>query len=513
VSFPGEELYNNKEKIMTETRPIRTRFAPSPTGHMHLGSGRTALYAYLYARHMGGQFILRIEDTDQKRTVEGAEQELIDGMHWMGINWDEGPDKGGPYGPYRQSERKQIYLNYAEELVHNRHAFYCFCTPERLEKVRQEQQKNKQAPHYDGTCRNISAEEAQKRVDAGERHVIRFKTPKEGITTVHDTIRGDIVVENRTIDDYILVKSDGWALYHLAAMVDDHEMKITHVIRGSEWLPTFPLHAMIVRAFGWQEPEWVHLSVFLKPSGKGKMSKREAADLVKNGYSIFIKDLQGLGYLPEAVVNWIALMGWSYDDHTEFFKIKDLVEKFSLGHLNPSPAAINFTKFDYFNGLHIRALPIEELAKRIKPFFDAKGLIADDLLLKKIAPIIQERITSLDEAVDMAGFFCQDSVAPEPLELVAKGLSAKQSMEVAKSSLAVLEKAEEMQPAIVEPPMRELIERLGLSAGQAFGIMRVAITGQRVSPPLFESMEIIGKEKVIQRMKAAIEILGKLESD
>jgi len=348
---------------MTTDRPIRTRFAPSPTGHMHLGSGRTALYAYLLAQHTGGQFILRIEDTDQKRYVEGAEQELIDGMHWLGIDWDEGPDKGGHYGPYRQSERKQIYLDHAQKLIESGHAYYCFCPSERLEKVRQEQQKNKQAPHYDGMCRNLNPEEAARRVLAGEKHVIRFKTPKDGATTVHDVVRGDITVENRTIDDYVLVKSDGWALYHLAAMVDDHEMKITHVIRGSEWLPTFPLHAMIVRSFGWEEPEWVHLSVFLKPSGKGKMSKREAADLVKDGYSIFIKDLRGLGYLPEAVVNWIALMGWSYDDHTEFFTLKDLVDKFSLDHLNPAPAAINFTKLDYFNGLHIRSLPLTELAK------------------------------------------------------------------------------------------------------------------------------------------------------
>lgn len=494
-----------------DKRPVRTRFAPSPTGHMHLGSGRTALYAYLFARHMGGQFILRIEDTDQKRYVEGAEKELIDGMHWMGIDWDEGPDKGGLFGPYRQSERKEIYQKYGRQLVEKGHAYYCFCIPERLEKVRQEQQKNKIAPHYDGTCRIISPQEAQKRVDAGERHVIRFKTPKEGTTTVHDIIRGDIVVENRTIDDYVLVKSDGWALYHLAAMVDDHEMQITHVIRGSEWLPTFPLHAMIVRAFGWQEPEWVHLSVFLKPSGKGKMSKREAADLVKDGYSIFIKDLAGLGYLPEAVVNWIALMGWSYDDHTEFFKIPDLIEKFSLEHLNPSPAAINFTKFDYFNGLHIRALASDDLAMRIKPFFEQKGMNPGDGLLKKITPIIQERINTLDEVVDMAGFFCLDEIHPEPSELVAKGLTAAQSHDAALASLQVLESAPDINLTTVEPPMRELIENLGLSAGQVFGIMRVAITGQKVSPPLFESMEIIGKEKVLQRMRNAVEILACLQ--
>jgi len=309
--------------------PVRVRFAPSPTGHMHLGSARTALYDYLLAKKTGGKFILRIEDTDQKRYVEGAEQELIEGLRWLGVDFDEGPDIGGPFGPYRQSERKGIYLKYAEQLVESGHAYYCFCTPERLTKVREEQQRRKEAPHYDGNCRNIRIEEARQRIEKGEKHVIRFKTPKEGTTTVKDLLRGEITVENRTLDDYILVKSDGWALYHLAAMVDDHLMKITHVIRGSEWLPSLPLHSLIMQAFNWPEPVWVHLSVFLKPSGKGKMSKREKDELLKDGYSIFIKDLKDLGYLPEAVVNWVSLMGWSFDDHTEFFTLSDLIDKFS----------------------------------------------------------------------------------------------------------------------------------------------------------------------------------------
>ena len=266
-------------------KPARVRFAPSPTGHMHLGSARTALYDYLLARKTGGQFILRIEDTDQKRYVEGAEQELLDGLHWLGLEWDEGPDKGGEYGPYRQSERKEIYQKYARQLVETGHAFYCFCTPERLKSVREEQIKNKVQAKYDGTCRNIPLHEADQRIKNGEQHVVRFKTPKEGTTVVNDLLRGEIVVDNSTLDDYIIVKSDGLALYHLAAPVDDHLMKITHVLRGSEWLPTFPLHSLIHKAFGWEEPVWVHLSVFLKPSGKGKMSKREAQDLAKDGKS------------------------------------------------------------------------------------------------------------------------------------------------------------------------------------------------------------------------------------
>lgn len=492
------------------SRPARVRFAPSPTGHTHLGSARTALYDYLLARQTGGQFILRIEDTDRKRYVPGAEQELMDSLRWLGLQWDEGPDVGGPYGPYRQSERKEIYQQYARQLVESGHAYYCFCTPEQLAQVREEQKRRKEPAHYPGTCRNIPLSEAEARVKAGEPHVIRFKMPKEGATTGVDLLRGPITVENRNLDDSIIVKTDGWALYHLAAMVDDHLMKITHVIRGSEWLPTFPLHVQIIRAFGWEEPVWVHLSVFLKPSGKGKMSKRESGDLLKDGYSIFVKDLEGLGYLPEAVINWVSLMGWSYDDHTEFFTMNDLIEKFSLEKLNPSPAAINFSKLDHFNGLHIRSLDVADLANRIRPYYTQSGYNPSQETLLKIAPIIQERLTTLDEAPELTGFFFEEQVSPEPEELIAKGLSAQESAEVARRSLEVLESVPEMTPEAAEPPMRALVEELGLKPGQVFGILRMAVTGRKVSPPLFESMEIIGREKVLERVRKAIELLEEM---
>jgi len=287
-------------------------------------------------------------------------------------------------------------------------------------------------------------------------------------------------------------------------------MNITHVIRGSEWLPTFPLHGLIHRALGWQEPEWVHLSVFLKPSGKGKMSKRESAELIKDGHSIFVKDLEGLGYLPEAVVNWIALMGWSYDDHTEFFTLPDLVEKFSLDKLNPSPAAINFTKFDHFNGLHIRALLLNELVRRMKPYFVEKGFQVDDATLLKIAPIIQERLQGMDDAPELAGFFFKPDVNPDVAELAIKDLTPAESADLAKKILAILESLPDVKLETAEPPMRKLVEQSGLKAGQVFGLMRIAITAQRVSPPLFESMEIIGKEKVVARMRRAVELLSAL---
>jgi glutamyl-tRNA synthetase len=496
---------------MTNTQtPARVRFAPSPTGSLHLGGARTALYNYLLARQTGGQFILRIEDTDRKRLVEGAEQEIYDGLRWMGLQWDEGPDIGGPCGPYRQSERKEIYQEYGRKLVDLGAAYYCFCTAERLAKVREEQQRRKESPRYDGTCRNLATDEAARRVAAGEKYVIRFKIPHEGSTTYQDVLRGAMTIENKNLDDYILLKSDGYALYHLAATIDDHLMGITHVIRGSEWMATAPMHAMIHRVFGWQEPAWMHLSVFLKPAGKGKMSKRDGGDGQTESHSIYIKDLDNLGYLPAAFDNWAALMGWSFDDHTEFFTLPDLVEKFSIEKLNPAPANINFTKLDHFNGMHIRTLKVDELATRIAPYFQRAGIQADAATLVKIAPIIQERMVTLGEAPELAGFFFKSEISYDPAELVAKGLTAVQSAEAARKSYEILSSLKEFTVEAGEPPMRELVEQLGLSAGQVFGILRVAVTGQRVSPPLFESMAIIGRETVLQRIQTAIGLLEKM---
>jgi glutamyl-tRNA synthetase len=484
--------------------PIRVRFAPSPTGHTHLGSGRTALYNYLFARQTGGKFILRIEDTDQKRFVPHAEEELIDSLHWLGLDWDEGPDVGGVYAPYRQSERREIYQTYTQQLIDSGHAYYCFCSTDRLEKVRQEQQRLKLNPRYDGTCRLISPDEAARRVASGERHVVRFKMPSEGSITVTDRIRGDITVENTSLDDTIIVRSDGLPVYHLAAMVDDYLMKITHVIRGLEWLSTFPLHYHIIRAFDWPLPEFVHLSVFLKPSGKGKMSKREGSNPIQDGHSIFVKDLADLGYIPEGVVNWTALMGWSYDDRTEFFVLKDLIDKFSLDKLNPAPAAINFTKLDYFNGLHIRNLELDDLAQRVKPFFIKAGYTVDNGILHEMMPIIRERLATLDDAIPFGGFFFKDDIDPDPSELIGKDMDASASADILKQIVTLIEAIPEFSKDPLEAQLRALVEERGLGVGQVFGILRVAVTGQKVSPPLVESMEIIGKLKVLQRIKNAI---------
>jgi glutamyl-tRNA synthetase len=450
---------------------------------------------------------LRIEDTDQKRYVPGAEAELMESLRWLGLPWDEGPDIGGPFGPYRQTERREIYQQYAQQLINQGNAYYCFCKPSA------ETRGGKRSRKHRDQCpsRNLDQHTAQARVDAGERHVIRFRMPAEGTITAVDALRGPITVENSTLDDTILIKSDGLPVYHLAVVVDDHLMQITHVFRTSEWLSTFPLHVHIYQAFGWEQPVWIHPSVFLKPGGKGKMSKRDSANLLKDGKSIFLGDMRDLGYLPEAVVNWMALMGWSYDDHTEFFTMDDLIEKFNIEKLNPAPAAINFSKLDHFNGLHIRALSTDDLARRIQPFFQKAGLDADLETLRRIAPLLQVRLVTLDEAVEKAGFFFREEVHPNPQELIAKKLTAAQSLEAARRSYEVLAALPEINQETAEAPMRALAEELGIKVGQLLSVVRVAVTGQRVSPPLFESMVIVGREKVLQRIQNAIEILDTIE--
>ena len=476
---------------------------------MHIGNARSALYPFLLARRLGGTFILRIEDTDQKRFDPHAEQGLIDGLRWLGIQYDEGPDMGGPYGPYRQTERRELYLEHAWKLVELEHAFPCFCTPDRLEKVRQEQMQHKQNPRYDGFCRNLQREEARRRVDAGEKYVIRFKMPKAGSITAADLLRGNITTENSALDDSVILKSDGLPTYHLAAMLDDHLMKITHVIRGSEWLPSLPLHTHIIRASGWDEPIFAHLSVFLKPSGKGKMSKRDTAQAMKDGHSIFLGDFKELGYTPEGVLNWIALMGWGVAED-DVMTLDQMVERFSIDSLTPSPAAINFQKLDHFNATHIRLMTTEDLSARLKPYFTGAGLEVQNEALLLITPLIRERLVTLDDCLAFASFFFKENVESNPEDLIAKGLNAQQSAEIARKTYEILAALPDLSHQTAEPPMRAYVESSGLNINQVFGLLRVAVTGQKVSPPLFESMEIIGKAKCLGRLRIAIELLEKL---
>ena len=496
--------------------PARVRYAPSPTGHTHIGGARTALYNYLLARQTGGQFILRIEDTDAKRSARIYEDEILTALRWLGLEWDEGPDVGGPAGPYRQSERKAIYLEHAMRLIDSGHAYRCFCTRERLDQVRKDLEQRKELARYDRHCRALTPDEARRRADLGESHVIRFRAPDSGTTTVVDQLRGPITIENRTLDDMILVKSDGLALYHLASVVDDHAMRITHVLRGLEWLGTFPLHGLITRALGFEEPIWCHLSVFLKPAGKGKMSKRD----VNSEQSIYVIGAPGLepgqetvglrelGYVPEAVRNWVALMGASFGDDEEVLSLAAMCERFRLDRLNTAPARVNYEKLDHFNGLYLRRLPPAELAGLIEPYFAAAGLSTSRPALEQIAPLIQERIVTLPDAVAMAGFFFRAEIAPAPEELVAKGLSAAESLAALARARATLAALPAFDHATTEPPLRALAEELGMKPGQLFGILRVAVTGQTVSPPLFETLAILGRETTFARLDRAAELLA-----
>lgn len=492
---------------MPDLAPVRVRFAPSPTGRFHIGGARTALYNYLLARKTGGIFILRIEDTDQKRFDPVAQDEIMDSLKWLGLDWDEGPDIGGPFSPYKQSERLTLYHDLIDELIDRGSAYYCFCSPDRLSRVRNERQKQKLPPRYDGLCRSLSAHDAKARAEDEESHVVRFKTPREGKTTAIDFLRDPIIVENNNIDDYILLKSDGMPVYHLAAIADDHLMDITHVFRGSEWLPTFPLHVLIYEAFEWEQPVWIHLSLFLNPSGKGKLSKRHAIDPKGGVKSVYALDLRDIGYLPEAVNNWCSLMGWSYDDHTEIFSMEDLIKKFTIDKLSPSPAAVNFSKLDHFNGIHIRGLSFQELGERVLPIFEEAGYEIKQEVFDRIIPLIQERIRTLDEAVEMAGFFFKETIQPEPSLLIGKDMTALDSAKAAQRAYEVIEALPTMEVDEVEAALRKLADELDLKAGQLFGILRIAVTGQRVSPPLIESMEVIGKLKVLERLKSAVDIL------
>ena len=492
-------------------KPARVRFAPSPTGHTHLGSGRTALYNYLLARQTGGQFILRIEDTDQSRFVEGAEGELMAGLRWLGLEWDEGPDVGGEFGPYHQTERREIYAKYARQLVESGHAYYCFCAQSE-EKNEEGVDKRIRQQHRD-ICptRELALTEADQKIASGAPHVIRFKMPREGTITVTDAIRGDITVENSTLDDTILVKSDGLPVYHLAVVVDDHLMKITHAIRTSEWLPTFPLHGHIYKSFGWEQPIWIHPSIFLKPDGKGKMSKRDSEALEREGKPIFLSDFGKMGYLPEAVVNWAALIGWSYDDKTEVFSMDELIEKFSIEKLNPAPAALNYSKLDHFNGLYIRELDVTDLAARIKPFFEEAGFVVDDEeRLLKVAAVLQVRLLKLTEAPEKGGFFFLDEVHPVPESLIGKKMTVEESLEMARRIEMLITSLPDFREETANQPLRDLATEQGLKAGHVFGFLRSALTAQEVSPPVFETMEIIGREKVLERVRNAIVILEEM---
>ena len=478
-------------------KTVRVRFAPSPTGYLHVGGARTALFNWLYARHHNGTFILRIEDTDRTRYQENALQDLMHGLRWLGLDWDEGPEVGGDYGPYFQSQRLDLYQEYAQQLVDEGHAYKCYCSPERLAEMRKAQRGREQTG-YDRHCRTLTAKERADYEAQGIVPVIRLAVPLQGQTSFHDVIRGDTTVENSSLDDLVLLKSDGYPTYHLANVVDDHFMEISHIMRADEWLPSVPRHVLLYQAFGWEIPVYAHLPVILAPTGKGKLSKRHGG--------VAVHDFRREGYLPEAMVNFLARVGWSYDDKTEFFTRQELVEKFDLEGVNKSPAAFSYDKLDWMNGTYIRQLELDDLAERLLPFLTG----ADPATVRRIVPLVQERLKKLAEAVEWTDFFFTVELDYDPQLLIGKKMTAEESLAALARARETMASLPDFDEETLEPALRALAEEMDLKAGQLFGLIRAAVTGKKVAPPLFGTLAVLGREKVLQRLDKALEVLKRV---
>jgi glutamyl-tRNA synthetase len=491
-----------------EMAEVRVRFAPSPTGYFHLGSARGVLFNWLFARRHGGKFILRIEDTDRTRYHKEAVPDLIEGVRWLGLEWDEGPEVGGPCGPYFQSERLALYQEYARKLVDSGHAYRCYCSVEELRSRRQEQRELRKSPGYDRRCRELTNRERQDREARGVVPVVRLKVPLTGETVFHDLIRGDIRVRNERLDDLILLKSDGFPTYHLAVVVDDHLMEISHVLRGDEWLATTPHQVLEYQAFGWTPPQFAHLPVILSPTGKGKMSKRKTVGADGRVYNVMLRDFRAAGYLPEAVFNFLALTGWSYDDKTEILTRAQIIESFDLAHVSSSPAKMSYEKLDWLNGMYMRTLSMDDLAARILPFLTKAGLQADLDTVRRVTPLIQERIVKLSDAVVWTDFLFVDELSYAPEALVQKKMTVEQTGQVLAEAHRALSTLRVFDEVGIEQALRASADAMGLKAGQFLGTLRVATTGKQVAPPLFGTLVILGREKVLSRIASAQGLLG-----
>ncbi len=476
--------------------PVRVRYAPSPTGFPHVGNIRTALFNWLFARHHGGSFIVRIEDTDVARTVPGATEAILDGLRWLGLDWDEGPQVGGKYGPYFQSQRRDKYHEAAQRLIAQGNAYTCYCSPERLDAMRKEQVRLKQPPGYDRLCRNLTSEERKAKEAAGIVPVVRFKTPLSGRTAFTDLIRGEVVFDNTTIDDFVLLKSDGYPTYHLANVVDDHLMAISHVLRAEEWLSSTPRHLMLYRAFGFTPPLYAHLPMILG-TDRSKLSKRHGA--------VSITEYREQGYLPETMVNFLALLGWSLDDKTEILSREELTANFSLERVSRTAAIFNLEKLNWMNGMYIRRLSPGDFTRRVLPFLD-KGLSpqvkrpVSEEYVRQITPLIQERAKTLSEVPALTQFFFVDDLDYSTSDLIAKNMTAASTAQALEITRQRLDTLAEFTAESLEALLRPLAGELNLKASQLFSVLRTAVTGQTATPPLFQTMAVLGKERCLKRI-------------
>ena len=477
---------------------VRTRFAPSPTGYMHVGNLRTALYAFLKAKSAGGTFILRIEDTDQERYVEGAVDIIYNTLRETGLIWDEGPDIGGPVGPYVQSERMGMFKGYAEQLVKEGKAYYCFCDKERLDEMRLVQKASGQAPHYDGHCRSLSPQEVQAKLDAGLPYVIRQKMPKTGTTSFEDVVYGHIEVDNATLDDQILIKTDGMPTYNFANVVDDHLMGITHVVRGNEYLSSSPKYNRLYEAFGWEVPVYVHCPTITNEEHK-KLSKR-------SGHSSF-EDLLEQGFLTEAIVNFVALLGWSPAGNQEFFTLEELVKEFDYHNMSKSPAVFDMTKLRWMNGEYLKKMDFEPFYAQAEPYL--KAVITKPLDLKKIAAMVKTRIEVFPDIAAQVDFF---ETLPEydPEMYVHKKMKTTKetSLETLKEVLPLLEAQEDYSNDALYETLAAYVAEKGVKTGFVMWPIRTAVSGKQMTPAgATEIMEVLGKEESLERIRKGIALL------
>lgn len=481
----------------TEHHPVRVRFAPSPTGFLHVGGLRTALYNYLFARHHGGTFILRIEDTDQSRMVEGAVDNLIATLKWTGIQYDEGIDRPGPYGPYVQSERLDLYRRHAEELLLQGRAYHCFCTPERLEQVRQQQSAAKLQTSYDRHCRSLTRDEVNARLTAGERHVIRMKVPLDGELSFQDAIRGTVTFAYQVLDDQVLLKSDGFPTYHLAVVVDDHHMRISHVIRGEEWLPSTPKHILLFRAFGWEPPVFAHLPLLLNPD-KSKLSKRQG--------DVAVEEYRAKGYLREALTNFVALLGWNPGDEREIFSMEELVGEFSLERVGKSGSIFNVEKLNWLNFEHLRRKPDAEVLSMVREHLATTAFAGKHYTDEYLAGVIlamRDRVSFVQEFVTGCPYFFAPPAEYDPA--IVKKRWKPETPELLKRFIAELEEAttnpskEEFEAAL-----HRTAESANVGNGQIIHAIRLAVSGVGAGPGLYDILYLLGKEETIRRIKVAV---------
>ncbi|MDI3496509.1 MAG: glutamyl-tRNA synthetase [Patescibacteria group bacterium] len=475
---------------------VRLRFAPSPTGFLHIGNLRSALFGYFIAKSLGGKFILRLEDTDQKREVAGALEKLLAIFSWLDIDFAEGPHKGGDYGPYIQTERLEIYHKYAKELVVNGGAYRCFCTSKRLEEMRAEQQAKKLPPRYDRCCRDLSTAEIEKKIKNGEEFVIRQKMPLSGEVIVSDELRGEIKFSAKDLDDHVLIKSNGVPTYQFASVIDDHLMAITHVTRGDEWLPSFPKNILLYQAFGWQAPKFVHLPLILNKTG-GKLSKRQG--------DVYVEDYKQKGYLSEAIINFCILLGWHPKNDQEILSRQEIIANFKLEEIGVSPAIFDEEKLDYLNGYYIRKKTKTELMDLLRPYFIAEKIKIDDKQLEKITVLAQERIKKLADIIDFSAFIFK--LPDYDGELLAwKKLSKEEAQTNLQLLLKLIEKIPDKQWEIkeLETLIFAFITENNGKNGDFLWPLRVALSGLKNSPGPFEIAWALGKEETINRIKSAL---------